>query len=109
LVQDFTLFVILKEDSIRLWKLKFDWIAAHGGMALLNSHPDYMKFEGPISQYEEYPVAFYAEFLDHVKNGHTNRYWHGRPQDVWSHCAAYLNPRNINAAVSRAVADYRSV
>jgi hypothetical protein len=109
LVQDFTLFVILKEDSIRLWKLKLDWIAAHGGMALLNSHPDYMKFEGAISQYEQYPMAFYAEFLDHIKSRHADRYWHGRPQEVWTHCAACLNPRNVDAAASQSVAGYRSV
>jgi hypothetical protein len=94
LVQDFTLFVILREGSIIYWKQKLDWIAAHGGMALLNSHPDYMKFEGSISSYEEYPIAFYAEFLDYIKSRHANKFWHALPQNVWNHCAACLNPIN---------------
>jgi len=42
LPQDFTLFVILKEESIDIWKRKVDWIASRGGMCLLITHPDYM-------------------------------------------------------------------
>ena len=40
LPQDHCLFVILRENDIRIWKEKLDWIADNGGMALLNSHPD---------------------------------------------------------------------
>lgn len=96
LVQDFTLFVILREQNIVIWKQKLDWIAAHGGMALLNSHPDYMKFEGVFSRDEEYPIAFYAEFLDYIKSKHSRNFWHARPQDVWNHCSASLNSMNTN-------------
>src|SRR5947209_5148491 len=42
LVQDFTLFVALKEKSIDIWKKKLDWISSCAGMALLIVHPDYM-------------------------------------------------------------------
>jgi hypothetical protein len=92
LVQDFTLFIILKEDSIRIWKQKLDWIAARGGMALLNSHPDYMNFEGTVSRMEEYPISFYTDFLDYIKSRYANKFWHARPQDVWNHYATRLNP-----------------
>lgn len=44
LVQDFTLFVILRERNIAIWRRKLDWIAERGGMALLKTHPDYMCF-----------------------------------------------------------------
>src|SRR4029079_8065841 len=42
LAQDSTLFLVLRERGPEIWKQKLDWIAAHGGMALLNTHPDYM-------------------------------------------------------------------
>ena len=45
LVQDFTLFIVLREGNIDIWKQKLDWVAEHGGMALLNTHPDYMCFD----------------------------------------------------------------
>lgn len=41
LPQDSTLFLILQERTIAIWKQKIDWIAQHGGMAMLNVHPDY--------------------------------------------------------------------
>ena len=46
LPQDSTLFLFLRERSIDLWKTKVDWIAAHGGMILLDTHPDYMAMAG---------------------------------------------------------------
>ena len=36
MAQDSTLFLILREKGIELWKRKLDWIAEHQGMALLN-------------------------------------------------------------------------
>ena len=36
LPQDFTLFVLMKEKNIDIWKKKLDWIVENGGMALLN-------------------------------------------------------------------------
>ncbi len=40
LSQDFSLFILMKEDNIDIWKKKLDWIAERGGMALLDVHPD---------------------------------------------------------------------
>ena len=45
LPQDFTLFILMKEKNIDIWKQKLDWIAENGGMALVNTHPDYMNFD----------------------------------------------------------------
>ena len=46
LPQDYSLFVVLRESNIDIWKKKLDWVAERGGMVLLNTHPDYMSFEG---------------------------------------------------------------
>ena len=46
LPQDFTLFVLMQERNIDIWKKKLDWIADNGGMALLIAHPDYMCLGG---------------------------------------------------------------
>ena len=34
------LFILMREKNIDIWKQKLDWIAKHGGMALVNTHPD---------------------------------------------------------------------
>lgn len=90
--QDFTLFIILQENSIDIWKRKFDWVAEHGGMALLNTHPDYMGFETSQNfSSEEYPVHYYFEFLQYVKTRYTGIFYHGRPAEV----AGYIRDHNI--------------
>jgi hypothetical protein len=82
LPQDFTLFIILKEKDIRIWKGKLDWIASKGGMALLNTHPDYMCWTNGDCEKEEYPIAFYEEFLRHIKQKYQGQYWHGIAKEV---------------------------
>jgi hypothetical protein len=42
LVQDYTLTAVLKETTPRLWLEKVDVIEHYGGMALVNTHPDYL-------------------------------------------------------------------
>ena len=81
LVQDFTLFVVLRQANIDIWKHKLDWIAEHGGMALLNSHPDYMAFAGNQGR-DEYPVSRYEEFLQYVREKYNDSVWAARPCDV---------------------------
>lgn len=82
LPQDYLLFVLMKEKNIDVWKKKLDWIAEHGGMALINTHPDYMSFNGSGKSVEEYPVQRYREFLEYVKERYEGEYWHGLPGDV---------------------------
>jgi glycosyltransferase involved in cell wall biosynthesis len=81
LVQDFTLFVILKQESIDIWKRKLDWIAEKGGMALILAHPDYMSFNGKQSL-DEYPASRYKELLEYVKDRYMGRYWNALPGEV---------------------------
>ncbi len=81
LPQDFTLFVVLREPTIDIWKKKIDWVAEHGGMALLNTHPDYMCFEGGPSK-DEFPVRLYEEFLSYIRDKYERAFWSANPREV---------------------------
>ena len=81
LPQDFTLFVLMKEQSPHIWIDKLDWIAENGGMALVNVHPDYLNFENKYS-IEEFPVRLYIEFLDYVKSNYQGKFWQALPKQV---------------------------
>jgi hypothetical protein len=82
LPQDHLIFIILKEKNIDIWKKKLDWIVEHGGMALLNTHADYINFDGSPLGNEEYPVSYYKEFLDYIKEKYAGQYWNVLPGDV---------------------------
>lgn len=82
LPHDFTLFIILRKKNIDIWIEKLDWIAKHGGMVLLITHPDYMNFANNNSHYEEYPAKYYEYFLDYVINNYKGCYWHALPNQV---------------------------
>ena len=73
LVQDFNLFEVLREQNIDIWKRKIDWIVAHGGMVLLNTHPDYMCFNGKPGR-DEFPVSRYEELLRYVREKYEGLY-----------------------------------
>jgi glycosyltransferase involved in cell wall biosynthesis len=76
LPQDSTLFIILEEKTIEIWKRKLDWIADNGGMALINTHPDYMDFENHSHGTNKYPVDYYLEFLSYVKDRYAGQFYH---------------------------------
>jgi hypothetical protein len=82
LPQDSTLFLLFDERSPDIWKQKLDWIASHGGMALLNVHPDYMNFEDGKKDWRRYPARFYCEFLEYVVKRYAGEYWACRPKDL---------------------------
>jgi hypothetical protein len=82
LPQDFTLFVLMKERNIEIWKRKLDWIVKHGGMALFITHPDYMNCEEGRGEIEKYPMEFYKEFLDYVKSRYEGQYWSPLPKEM---------------------------
>jgi len=89
LVQDSTLFLLLREQTIDLWKRKVDWVAQHGGMVLLNTHPDYINFIGTESTWEEFPSRCYVELLEYIKDRYAGRYWHALPREVAAFCANF--------------------
>lgn len=82
LVQDSTLFLHLQEPTNEIWRKKLDWIARHGGMALMNIHPDYMAFGAEDRGPYKYPVEFYRDFLDYVRTRYAGRYWAALPRTV---------------------------
>jgi hypothetical protein len=87
LPQDFTLFILMREKTIDIWKNKLDWIVQHGGMALLNTHPDYMNFNGADLALEDYDACNYKNFLLYIKENYKNEYWHVLPKEIsrfWS-------------------------
>jgi len=81
LAQDSTLFFVLGEKTIDLWKHKLDWIAARGGLALVIVHPDYISFDGRQTS-SEYAVDFYEDFLKYVTARYRDSCWFALPREV---------------------------
>jgi glycosyltransferase involved in cell wall biosynthesis len=101
LAQDSTLFLILKEKTPDIWKQKLDWIAEHGGMALLNTHPDYMAMGADLRAGRDYPLAFYADFLRHVRQKFDGAFWHARPMEVAEWYRKSYEPVAVPVGASR--------
>jgi hypothetical protein len=85
LPQDSTLFLLLCEETTDIWRRKLDWIAKHGGMALIDTHPDYMALDGPSQKTGEYPIELYKELLDYVRSTYSGEYWSALPRQVAAH------------------------
>jgi peptidoglycan/xylan/chitin deacetylase (PgdA/CDA1 family) len=90
LAQDFTLFVLMGFKDIGIWMKKLDWIAEHGGMALLITHPDYMSWNGSKPGEEEYPSDYYRAFLDYIRTKYHGRYWNALPREVADYYASVI-------------------
>jgi glycosyltransferase involved in cell wall biosynthesis len=104
LPQDSTLFLLLREKTPEIWMRKLDWIADHGGMVLLDTHPDYIAFDRLNGRADEYPSELYKEFLTYVRSKYSGEYWDALPREV----AAYVKqsqspagPLRIRSAASR--------
>ena len=72
LVQDHTLFEILRQRSIDLWTTKSDWIVRNHGLINLITHPDYLDTPARLRMYEEFLVYLKAQ----------DGGWHALPRDV---------------------------
>lgn len=88
LPQDSTLFLLLQEKTSRIWIDKLDWVASHGGMALVNIHPDYLRFEDEPATEGTFPVARYIELLQHVRDKYAERAWNALPIQIARHVSA---------------------
>jgi len=86
LIQDYNLFVVLKQNNIDIWKKKLRWLVGKGAMALLDTHPDYMTMKGEKPSYNEYPVQYYRDFLEHIRTEYTGQYWAALPREVAAFC-----------------------
>ncbi len=81
LPQDHTVFLLLKEQHPDIWMHKVDWIAQHGGMVLLDSHPDYMSFTDKRRDWQ-YPADLYKQLLQYIKKRYVDEFWHPLPGAV---------------------------
>lgn len=95
--QDSTLFVLFKERTIDVWTKKLDWVASHGGMVLVNVHPDYISFDGRPKA-SEYPADLYEQLLKYVLNRYGDTCWFALPREVAAF-AAQFKPRLVQDAM----------
>jgi glycosyltransferase involved in cell wall biosynthesis len=96
LPQDFTVFVLMNNRNIDIWKQKLDWVVSHGGMVLSLTHPDYMDFVGKPAV-DEYPASYYKELLKYVMEKYEGMYWTALPRDV----ARFWSSLNLKPVTSK--------
>ena len=75
LPQDHTLFYVLHQKDITIWKNKIDWIVRHKGVILTLTHPDYLIQARHFSMYEEL-----LQYLKSVPGA-----WHCLPKELARH------------------------
>jgi glycosyltransferase involved in cell wall biosynthesis len=92
LAQDSTLFLTLQEKTIAIWKRKLDWIADHGGMAMVNIHPDYIQFGHTVTTALTYSHELILELLEYVQTKYGDTAWYALPREV-AEFAARHKPR----------------
>ena len=92
LPQDSTLFFSLGEPTPDIWFRKLDWVAEHGGMALVNVHPDYLNFGQGTSSGQVYPLSHYQKLLEHIQERYQGSFWQPLPKDI-ARFVANLDPR----------------
>jgi uncharacterized protein len=106
LPQDSTLFLLLRERTPAIWLQKTNWIAEHGGMALLDTHPDYMCFDAQSKRSGEFDVRLYREFLQTVIREHKDAFWNALPRDVAAYAWQNLEkePAQVSTQATRTAA-----
>jgi hypothetical protein len=77
LVQDHTLWEILRRRSIDIWREKADWVISHRGLVNVIVHPDYVGSPERLALYDEF-LRYLRTRLD------ADRGWHALPRDVAS-------------------------
>jgi hypothetical protein len=96
LPQDSTLYLLHQESTNDIWRDKLDWIASHGGMALLNVHPDYLHFGDKAHAGGRTVADHYFDLLDYISRRHAGSYWHALPREMAAFVAQWhsglLNP-----------------
>lgn len=92
LTQDYTVASVLRHTTPKLWLDKVDFIRAHRGLALLNTHPDYLRSPATWRLYSDFLRAM-SERSDHH---------HALPRDVarwWRDRAAATSVDDLPGAV----------
>ena len=73
MMQDHTMFEILREPGIERWVEKCDWIVHHHGLVTMNVHPDYVVEQRYLDRYEA--------FLQHLAH-RRDELWQPSPRDA---------------------------
>lgn len=73
LVQDYTLFELLKQNDFLYWQKKVIYLMEHFGMILLDSHPDYLQSPHHFKVYQQFLESM-CELQSEV--------WHALPSEV---------------------------
>lgn len=94
LPQDITLFAVMRQKNIDIWRKKLDWVAENSGMALVITHPDYMNLGRNRLAIDEYRADFYAEFLDYAKKKYAGLFWQALPSEVARYAFSCLSVLN---------------
>lgn len=102
LPQDSTLYLLLGERSAEIWLRKLDWIAEHGGLALVNIHPDYVDFDHTDFSHLRYPVSLVADLLRYLENRYAGQFWNPLPKEL---AAWYRKENGACAPVTSASPD----
>ncbi len=89
LPQDSTLFLLLQEPDAGVWLRKADWLVGHGGMVLVNVHPDYIDFTGPGDELR-FAASHYESLLKHMGENYGDAIWAVLPREVSSFVATRL-------------------
>lgn len=97
LPQDSTLFLLLQERHPDIWFQKLDWVAKHGGMVMLDSHPDYMAMNGSAPDDWQYPASHYERLLEYIESRYKGQYWHALPKEV----AAWVRGQSDEASAAK--------
>jgi hypothetical protein len=91
LCQDSTLFMLLREKTGEIWQRKLDWVVRHGGMALINVHPDYLHLKSGGAGGQHTVADHYADWLRYLTKTYDQSFWHALPREVaafirqWKH------------------------
>lgn len=103
LVQDFTLFILMNENQLNIWKDKTDWIVKNGGLVLVNIHPDYINFNDSKGRKEEFSINLYIEFLNYIKSKYNNEYWHALPRDIANYVKQIQREKKVDLKLEKVV------
>jgi hypothetical protein len=77
MTQDHTLWEILRQPNIDLWRQKGDWLISNHGLVNVIVHPDYVRSAARLD--------LYAQFLSYLRERVDGRGgWHALPCDVAS-------------------------
>ncbi len=92
LMQDYTLASFLKEETPKFWLDKIEFIEQLNGMALVNSHPDYLRNDRTWNVYASFLKSMKEkESIFHALPRDVARWWRKRSEARLEHLPAPLS------------------